>query len=211
MSDPIKLTPILSHQRPKPRICVFCGANPGFNPAYAQAAKQLGQQLAAKQWTLVYGGGHVGMMGALADGVLNAGGQAIGVITHSLFNREVGHPGLTEMHRVETLSQRKALMADLSDAFISLPGGFGTLDELFEVVTWCQLNLQNKPSLIWNYQGYFDSLLRFVDHAVDQGFLKPQHRELIHVENELSGLLDRLDKLLSPDHRETTSTRTQTR
>jgi uncharacterized protein (TIGR00730 family) len=174
------------------RLCVFCGSALGARPIYAQAATALGEALAARRVGLVYGGASVGMMGVLADAVLAAGGEAVGVIPQSLLDREVAHHGLTEQHVVPTLSVRKQRMADLSAAFLAIPGGYGTLDELFEVLTWAQLGLHDKPIGIWNLEGFFDGLLAGLDHASHEGLLQPTERARLIVEAELDPLLDRL-------------------
>lgn len=162
-------------------VAVFCGASFGTSAAYAQATQQLGRLLAEQGKTLVYGGGRVGLMGVLADAALQAGGRVIGVIPQMLIDREVGHSGLTEQCIVSTLAQRKELMIALADAFIALPGGIGTLDELCEVWSTNQLGLANKPCGLVNVDGYYDALLRFLDHAEQQGLLRGAHRRLLHV------------------------------
>ncbi|MBI1917770.1 MAG: TIGR00730 family Rossman fold protein [Planctomycetes bacterium] len=174
------------------RICVFCGSSAGGRPDYAEATTRLGRLLAERGLGLVYGGGHIGLMGVLADAVLAAGGEVIGVIPQSLVDRELAHPGLTELQVVATMHQRKSLMADLSDAFVALPGGYGTLDETFEILTWAQLGLHAKPVGMLNVSGFFDPLLAWIDRAVEDGFLKPQHRELLSLCDEPGELLDAL-------------------
>lgn len=174
------------------RVCVFCGSNKGVRPAYAEAARRMGDTLARRGIGLVYGAGNIGLMGILADTVLNAGGEAIGVIPEALIGYEVAHEGLTELRIVESMHARKAMMADLSDAFIALPGGFGTFEEFCEVLTWAQLGLQQKPCGLLNVEGYYDSLLALFDHAVAEGFVLPQHRSLVVQETDPDGLLDRL-------------------
>ncbi|HEU4454061.1 MAG TPA: TIGR00730 family Rossman fold protein [Longimicrobium sp.] len=173
------------------RVCVFCGSNPGARPVYAEAARALGRTLAERGIGLVYGGAHVGLMGAVADTVLAAGGEAIGVIPHSLVEREVAHGGLSELHVVNSMHERKALMADLAGAFIALPGGYGTLDELCEILTWSQLGLHPKPVGLLNVEGYFDPLLALFDRAVAEGFLPPAHRGLALDDTDPARLLDR--------------------
>jgi uncharacterized protein (TIGR00730 family) len=173
-------------------VCVFCGSNSGTSPHYLRVAGDFGTLLASRRLRLVYGGGRVGLMGAVADAVLAAGGQVIGVIPQLLLDREAGHTGLTELRVVTTMSQRKQVMADLSDAFVTLPGGIGTMDELFEAWTWSQLGLQNKPSGLLNVSGYYDSLIAFLDQAVDAGFLRPRHRDALIVDTSMAALLDRL-------------------
>jgi uncharacterized protein (TIGR00730 family) len=173
-------------------ICVFCGSASGRAPAYSAAARDLGQLLAKRGIGLVYGGGNVGLMGELADAVLDAGGRAIGVIPQQLVDREIAHGGLTELHVVENLHQRKALMAELADAFLTLPGGVGTMEELFEVWSWARLGLHSKPCGLLNVNGYFDSLRTLTDQMVTERFLEPVHRELLLIEEQPSVLLDRL-------------------
>jgi uncharacterized protein (TIGR00730 family) len=160
-------------------ICIFCGANFNGDPILKQAVEQLAEIMVNRNITLVYGGGNVGVMGILADAVLNRGGKAIGVIPQFLMDKEVGHPGLTELHIVENMHQRKQLMNDLCDGIIMLPGGFGTLEEFFEVLTWLQLGLHNHPVGILNVNGFYDLLLQQMDVMVEQRFLKPANRELV--------------------------------
>ena len=160
-------------------VCLFCGANTGTRPAYADAATQIGRALAARGMTLVYGGGSVGLMDIAAQAALDAGGRVIGVITEQLMVREVGHSGLDQLHIVATMHERKALMAKLSDAFVALPGGFGTFDELCEMATWDQLGIHVKPLAVVNLEGYFDGFLAQLDRAVTDGLLKPEHRALL--------------------------------
>jgi hypothetical protein len=160
-------------------VCLFCGANTGTRPAYADAATQIGRALAARGMTLVYGGGSVGLMDIAAQAALDAGGRVIGVITEQLMVREVGHSGLDQLHIVATMHERKALMAKLSDAFVALPGGFGTFDELCEMATWDQLGIHVKPLAVVNVEGYFDGFLAQLDRAVEDGLLKPEHRALL--------------------------------
>jgi len=173
-------------------VCVFCGSQPGTRPAYLQAARELGAQLARRDWAVVYGGGHIGMMGALADSALAAGGRVIGVIPEHLMRPEVAHQGLTELLVVDSMHTRKRAMASRSDAFIVLPGGYGTFEEMFEMVTWCQLQLHAKPVGLVNVDGYFDHLLAFLQHAAEQAFIRPQHRGLLGVESSVERMLDRL-------------------
>lgn len=181
------------------RICVFCGSNSGSGKGYAEAARELGALFAREGIALVYGGGSVGLMGELADAVLSAGGEVIGVIPHALWAREVGHRGLTDIRIVDTMHERKAMMADLADAFIALPGGLGTLEEIFEVWTWAQLGEHGKPCGLLNVNGYYDPLLAFLDHIVAQKFLSAKHRDMVLVEREPRPLLDRLSDYRSPD------------
>jgi uncharacterized protein (TIGR00730 family) len=172
-------------------VCVFCGSR-GGGPIYADAARSLGALLAGRGLALVYGAGHVGLMGVLADAVLAAGGRVVGVIPQGLVDRELAHTGLTELIVVDTMHQRKAVMAERSDAFLALPGGYGTLDETFEILTWAQLGLHAKPVGLLNVAGYFDGLLSWLDHALREGFVKPAHRELLAVDDDAGRLLDRL-------------------
>src|SRR4029079_16139712 len=164
---------------PMKSICLFCGSNVGARPAYAQAAGDLGRALAARGITLVYGGGSVGLMQIAAQAALDAGGRVVGVITEQLMVREVGHPGLDELHVVATMHERKALMAKLSGAFVALPGGYGTFDELCEMATWDQLGIHAKPLVVVNLEGYFDGFLTHLDRAVADGLLRREHRALL--------------------------------
>jgi len=157
-------------------VCVFCGSAPGARASYSVAAKQLGTELALHGMTMVYGGGRLGLMGIIADAVLQAGGRVIGVIPRMLIERELAHPGLTRQHVVNTMHERKTLMAELSDAFVGLPGGMGTFDELVEIVTWAQLGLHAKPMVLANIDGYFQTLYAMLDNAVAEGFVTPVSR-----------------------------------
>ena len=161
------------------RICVFCGSNMGSKPAYRDAAVEMGQLLTSRGIELVYGGGNIGLMGVLADAMLDAGGRVIGVIPESLMAKEVGHQGLTQLRIVRSMHERKALMADLSDGFIALPGGYGTFEEFCEVVTWSQLGLHAKPCGVLNVEGYYDPLLELFDRAVIEQFLRVENRKLV--------------------------------
>ncbi|MBK9385719.1 MAG: TIGR00730 family Rossman fold protein [Planctomycetes bacterium] len=173
-------------------VCVFCGSSPGAQPVYRSIAIELGRELVARDLTLVYGGGNVGLMGILADAVLEAGGRAIGVIPRALLEREVGHRGLTELHVVRSMHERKALMAELSDAFLALPGGFGTFEELCEVITWAQLGIHAKPCGVLNAAGYYDPLLALFDRAVDERFVRAEHRAIVRVASSPRAILDEL-------------------
>jgi len=173
-------------------VAVYCGSNIGTDPAYAAAAASLGQTLADRGIRLVYGGGHVGLMGVLADVVLGNGGEAYGVITRALKEREVAHSGLTSLTVVETMHERKAAMADAADAFVMLPGGYGTLDEFFEVVTWTQLGIHAKPCGVLDVAGYFAPLGTLLDGAARAGFVRPAHRGLVLTDSDPAALLDRL-------------------
>ncbi len=174
------------------RVCVYCGSSTGFDPIYKAGAVDLGKLLAAEGISLVYGGGSVGLMGALADSVLAEGGEVIGIIPHHLIAMEVGHRQLTSLIAVDSMHARKHQMADLSDAFIALPGGIGTAEELLEVFTWLQLGIHAKPVAILNTNGYFDHLLQFLAHMEESGFLKREHREMLIVEQNAARLLDQL-------------------
>ena len=180
------------------RLCVFCGASPGRDPAHAAFAHQVGADLAGRGIAIVYGGGRVGLMGALADGALGAGGEVIGVIPRGLVDRELAHRGVTELRVVETLHERKAVMASLADGFVALPGGLGTLEELAEVMSWAQLELHHKPCAVLDPTGYFAPLLGFLDRAVEEGFLPPAQRELLVVAGDLDGLLAQFAAHRSP-------------
>ena len=174
------------------RVCVFSGSSPGADLAYRAAARDLGGRLAERAIDVVYGGASVGLMGAVADAALEEGGRVIGVIPQSLVDREVAHPGLSDLRVVGSMHERKALMAELSDAFVALPGGVGTLEELFEVYTWNQLGLHAKPLGLFSVRGYFDGLVRFLDHAVAERFVTAQHRAMLLVGEDLDELLDGL-------------------
>lgn len=181
-----------------PRVCVFSGSSPGADLAYRAAARDLGTRLAERGTDVVYGGASVGLMGAVADAALEVGGRVIGVIPQSLVDREVAHPALTELRVVGSMHARKALMAELSDAFVALPGGVGTLEELFEVYTWNQLGLHAKPLALFNVRGYFDGLVRFLDHAVAERFVTPAHREMLLVGEDARALIDALEAWEAP-------------
>lgn len=170
---------------------MFCGASPGRDPRYTELAARVGGGLAARGIGIVYGGGRVGLMGALADAALTAGGEVVGVIPRQLVDRELAHPGLTELRVVDSLHERKAMMSDLADGFIGLPGGLGTLEELAEVASWAQLELHRKPIGLLGPEGYWDPLLAWLDHAVAEGFIAPQHRPLITRDPDLERLLSR--------------------
>lgn len=180
------------------RVCVYCGSSSGANPVHREAAEQLGALLAARGIGLVYGGGNVGLMGAVADGALRACGEVIGVIPTALMDKELGHTGVTKLHVVASMHERKQLMADLSDAFIALPGGIGTLEELFETFTWLQLGFHDKPVGLLNVAGFYDHLLTFLAHATDQRFLRPSHLESLLVESDAAELLDRMAGFRAP-------------
>jgi uncharacterized protein (TIGR00730 family) len=173
-------------------LCVFCGANFGTRPEYKKAAQALGRMLAEKSIRLVYGAGNVGLMGVLADSCLAAGGKVIGVIPDSLVRHEVAHLGLTELRIVNSMHERKAMMADLSDAFMALPGGLGTFEEMFEVWTWAQLGIHQKPLGLLNIAGYYDPLIAMVHHGMNEGFLKQKHMDTLLVDNDPARLLESL-------------------
>ena len=172
-------------------VCVFCGSNFGASEVYAEAAAATGRTIARRGVRLVYGGAKVGLMGVLADAALAAGGEVVGVIPGALVEREIAHAGLTELRTVTSMHERKATMADLSDGFMALPGGAGTLEELFEIWTWGQLGHHRKPVGILNVGGFFDALLAFLDHQAGQGFMRPEHRSMLMEEIEPGRLLDR--------------------
>jgi uncharacterized protein (TIGR00730 family) len=190
-------------------LCVYCGSNPGADPAYGEATAELARLLAARGISIVYGGGHVGLMGRLADEALAAGGEVVGVMPQHLIDREIGHRGLSDLRVVGSMHERKALMAELADAFIALPGGVGTLEELVEVYTWGQLGLHRKPLGLLDVAGYYAALVAFLDAAVEAAFLRPEHRAMLAVEREPGALLERLltaappalPKWLGPDER----------
>jgi uncharacterized protein (TIGR00730 family) len=180
------------------RLCVFCGSSSGTRPVYAEAAAQLGRDLAKSKIALVFGGGRVGLMGILADFVLAAGGQAIGVMPRALVEKEIAHTSLTELHVVESMHQRKSLMADLADAFLLLPGGFGSWEEFCEVLTWLQLGIHRKPCAILNVAGYYNGLLSLADHALAEGFLRPAHHEMVIVADHPQAALSQLTSASIP-------------
>ena len=174
-------------------ICVFCGSSPGREPLYVETAVKLGKTLAQRDIRLVYGGASVGTMGATAFSVLKNGGSVTGVITKQLVTMEVANTDLTDLRIVDTMHDRKAMMAELSDGFIALPGGFGTIEELFEAITWAQLGIQKKPCGILNVGGYYDKLLEFIDHMIDHEFVKSDYRELIKIDDTPEGLIEQFN------------------
>jgi uncharacterized protein (TIGR00730 family) len=174
------------------RLCIFCGSSIGLNPAFAAAARALGGALAARQIGLVYGGGNVGLMGILADATLEAGGEVTGVMPHALVAREIAHRGLTHLHIVNSMHERKAMMAELADGFIAMPGGFGTLEEFCEAVTWTQLGVHAKPCGLLNVDGFYDALLAFLSHALSEQFLRPTHSQIVIADADPVRLLDRV-------------------
>jgi uncharacterized protein (TIGR00730 family) len=180
------------YAHPVRRICVFCGASPGARPEYAAAAEELARLLATEGVGVVYGGGGVGLMGVLADATLEAGGEITGVIPRALVDKEIGHRDVTDMRVVDSMHERKALMAELADAFVALPGGLGTLEELFEVYTWSQLGLHRKACGLLDVEGYYAGIAAFLDHAVSERFLREETRELLLVDQDADRLLERL-------------------
>jgi len=180
------------------RLCIFCGSYSGVRPEYAEAARATAAALVKRGIALVYGGGRVGLMGVVADEVLRLGGEAIGVIPHALREREVGHAGLSEMHVVNTMHERKSKMADLADGFIALPGGLGTIEEIFEIWTWAQLGMHAKPCGFLDAGGYYAPLAAFLDHAVSEGFVRPQMRAAAMFESDIDTLLQRFDAYVPP-------------
>ncbi len=179
-------------------VCVYCGSKPGANPRFAAAATSVGNLLAVSGRTLVYGGGRVGLMGSVADGSLAAGGRVIGVIPRSLVEKELAHAGLTELRVVPSMHERKAIMAELSDGFLVLPGGIGTLEEFFEIWTWAQLGMHAKPIGLLDVAGFYSPMLRFIDQLVEQKFVRTEHRELLLVSPDASDLLTRMASHRSP-------------
>jgi hypothetical protein len=182
---------------PERKICVFTGSRHGASSAYADAAEQLARDLVERGFGLVYGGGNVGLMNVIANAVLELRGHVTGVIPNALMSKEVAHRGLSELRVVNSMHERKALMAELSDGFIALPGGIGTMEEFFEVLSWAQLGIHNKPCGLLNVSGYYDSLIEFLDHAMSEDFVKPKHRALLIVERDPMTLLDRFAKILA--------------
>src|SRR5687767_7589537 len=180
------------------RVCVFCGSSVGNQPAYAEAAQAMGAVLAKRGIGLVYGGGNVGLMGVVADAVMAHGGEAIGVIPQSLADREIAHGGITQLHVVDSMHTRKAVMAELADAFVAMPGGVGTFEEFFEVVTWTQLGLHRKPCGLFNVSNFYAPLAAFIDQAVAEGFIRPVHRAAIVVDSDPVRLLDTLGTIQLP-------------
>jgi uncharacterized protein (TIGR00730 family) len=177
-------------------LCVYCGSSIGNNAMYADAARSLAKSMVNERIDLVYGGGNVGLMGVIADEVLNLGGKVTGVIPKALMDYEVGHHGLTHLYIVKDMHERKARMAELSDGFIAMPGGIGTLEELFEALTWSQLGFHDKPIGLLNVNGFYDGLIRFVQHLVKQGFLKPEHAPLMMYEDDAPALMERFKSFI---------------
>jgi len=179
-------------------VCVYCGSSVGNNPVFADAARSLGRKLVEQNLSLVYGGGHVGLMGIVADAVLDAGGEVTGVIPKALMDSEVGHDRLTRLFVVKDMHERKALMAEHADGFIAMPGGIGTLEELFEALTWAQLGFHEKPVGLFNVDGFYDKLIEFLNQLTSQGFLRPEHRDLLIVQAEPDALITQLKKFTMP-------------
>jgi uncharacterized protein (TIGR00730 family) len=180
----------------KRNICVFMGSQAGARSEYAAAARQIGRELAERDYGLVYGGGGVGLMTVVADTMLECGGRVTGVIPTSLVGKEVAHGGLSDLRIVQSMHERKALMAELADGFVALPGGIGTMEEFFEVLSWAQLGIHDKPCGLLNVSGYYRHIVQFLDYALDEGFLKPQQRALLIAEDEPVKLLDRFESLI---------------
>ena len=178
------------------RICVYCGSKPGHDPAYLQSATMLGEAMARRGLGLVYGGASIGLMGRIADTMIENGGETIGVIPGSLFKNEVAHPGLSELITVDSMHLRKEKMASLADGFVALPGGFGTLEEVFEAITWTQIRVHVKPVGLLNTSGYYDPLSGFIDHAVSQGFIKRKHQLLYTMASDPDVLMDQMENMV---------------
>ena len=181
------------------RLCVYCGSSSGGQPDYAQVARQLARAMVSRNIDLVYGGASVGIMGEIANAVLEEGGDVIGVIPKGLFVKEVAHTGITELREVDSMHERKALMADLSDGFIALPGGFGTIEEILEIITWSQLGMHRKPCGLLNVCNYYDKLIGFLDHAVSEQFIKTTHRSSILIDEHVDILLEKFDAYNAPE------------
>jgi len=179
-------------------VCVYCGSSSGASPVYAEAAQAFGNALVAANLGLVYGGGKVGLMGVIADTVMAAGGRVTGVIPELLLNKEVGHEGLTQLHVVPDMHQRKKMMADLSDAFVALPGGAGTLEELFEVYTWAQLGYHHKPVALLNIGGFYDPLIALLEHTVREGFMRRTYLDLLQIDSDPAALIAKLKHYHAP-------------
>jgi uncharacterized protein (TIGR00730 family) len=180
------------------KICVYCGSNPGSRPVYRESARTLGNELAARGLGLVYGGASVGVMGAVADGVLEKGGQAIGVLPHFFASKEIAHAGLDELIIVNSMHERKARMAELADGFIALPGGWGTIEEIFEMLTWAQLGHHRKPCGILNVESYYDELSLFLEKAIENHFVKEEFRPMMMIDSSAQSLLDRFERYRAP-------------
>lgn len=181
------------------RICVYCGSNPGNRPGYKLAAISLAETIVERGYELVYGGANVGIMGVIADAALAKGGKVHGVIPGALIEKEIAHQGLTRLYSVGSMAERKQKMADLSDGFVSLPGGAGTMDEMFEMWVWAQLGWNDKPSALMNVEGYYDHLLRFLDHQATEGYVKQAHRDMLVVSDNASDILDQFENYVAPN------------
>lgn len=179
-------------------VCVFCAANPGVHPVYVERAAAMGRFLAESKRRIVYGGGRTGLMGALADSALAAGGEVIGIMPHHLVDREVAHTALTQLHVVNSMHERKSLLAELSDGFLAMPGGLGTMEELFEIWTWGQLGLHRKPYGLFEVNGFYAPLLAFLDHAVSEGFIRQEYRSLLVVDDDPAALISRMEGVEPP-------------
>ena len=180
------------------RVCVFCGSSEGSRPIYVEAARRMGEEIARRGLGLVYGGGKVGLMGAVAEAALAAGGEVVGVMPDALVSREIGHEGLTELHLVGSMHERKKMMADLSDGFVALPGGYGTLEEFLEVLSWAQLSIHEKPCALLDVAGYWEPLVSLFDRTVAEGFVRPDHRSLVLTGRDPGELLDRMERYTPP-------------
>lgn len=181
------------------RLCVYCGSSTGNRPEYTQAARELARAMVSRDTGLVYGGASIGVMGVLADAVIKEGGEVIGIIPSGLLAKEVAHTGITELREVDSMHERKAMMADLSDGFIALPGGLGTIEEFFEIWTWAQLGMHRKPCGLLNAGRYFDKLIAFIDHAVSEQFIKKEYRSMVFVEREADILLQKFASYKAPE------------
>ena len=181
------------------RLCVYCGSSAGNRPEYAQAARELAHAMVSRDIGLVYGGASIGVMGALADAVIKEGGEVIGIIPSGLLAKEVAHTGITELREVDSMHERKAMMADLSEGFIALPGGLGTIEEFFEIWTWAQLGMHRKPCGLLNAGRYFNKLIAFIDHAVSEQFVQKEHRSMVFVEREADILLQKFESYKPPE------------
>ncbi len=190
----------MSTEKKLTALCVYCGSSSGNSPAYAAAARALAAELAARKISLVYGGGNIGLMGIVANEVLRLGGEVTGIIPKALMDKEIGHLEVTHLHVVKDMHQRKAMMAELSDGFIAMPGGIGTLEELFEAMTWSQLGLHEKPLGLLNVDGFYDGLLAFLAHQVARGFLHPEHAALLMHEADSAALLERFESYVPATH-----------
>ncbi len=179
-------------------ICIFCGSNWGNREEYKQAASAISREIARRGYTLVYGGAGVGLMGACADAALSEGGKVIGILPEALKEKEVDHKGLTELHLVSSMHERKAMMAELSDGFISIPGGAGTMDEMFEIWTWGMLGWHDKPSALMNVEGYYDDLIKFLDKTAEEGFVRKAHREMLIIDTDVKSILDQMENYEPP-------------